>query len=125
MSTGIAKSFKDLMGLRKMEPPQLEVCDPQIKGGTAAKHHVYKVIGVDSQGMIEIFRRFSHFYELRNLMFSRFLGLYIPPIPQKKKIVKITYFIKFLGEQRQLVCGRALCFSRPFHQGNLPVALPL
>jgi hypothetical protein len=47
ISMGVASSFRDLMELRKMDPPQLEVCEPQIKSGGAGKHHVYKIKGID------------------------------------------------------------------------------
>jgi hypothetical protein len=40
-------------------------------------------------GDVEVFRRFRHFHELREVLFSRFLGLYVPPIPEKKNIVRI------------------------------------
>jgi len=36
--------------------------------------------------MLEVFRRFRHFFVLRDILFERFLGLYIPPIPQKKSV---------------------------------------
>ncbi len=78
---GIASSFKDLFALRKYDPPELEVCEPQIKTGGATKHHVYKVKGIDHNGVIEVQRRFNHFYLLRDVLFERFFGLYVPPIP--------------------------------------------
>lgn len=84
---GIAKSFRDILNLRKSEPPNLEVCEPQIKGGATGKHHIYKIRGNDSAGMVEVFRRYSNFYELRVLLFARFLGLYVPPVPEKKSVV--------------------------------------
>lgn len=74
------------MALRKQDPPSLEVCEPQIKSSGGGKHHVYKVKGIDQQGVLEVFRRFRHFFVLREILFERFLGLYIPPIPQKKSV---------------------------------------
>ena len=47
MSIGIASSFRDLMALRKQDPPNLEVCEPQIKSSGGGKHHVYKIKGQD------------------------------------------------------------------------------
>lgn len=81
------------MNFRKMEPPHLEVCEPLIKGGATGKHHEYKIMGSDNQGMLEVYRRFRNFYDLREILFSRFLGLYVPPIPEKKKMVIESFFI--------------------------------
>ena len=52
------------------------------------KDHVsYTVIGQDLQGKnFEIERRYSEFFQLRELFKDRWPGLYIPPIPIKKKI---------------------------------------
>jgi hypothetical protein len=69
--------------LRKFDPPLIEVCEPTKK----ASHHEYKVKGSDRSLPFEIWRRYNNFYELRNVLFSRFLGLYVPPIPEKKKLV--------------------------------------
>lgn len=85
---GIANSFRDIMSLRKHEPPQIEVCEPTIKSGTASKHHVYKVRGRDHLGEFDVYRRFREFDQLRKVLYSRFLGLYVPPIPDKKAVGK-------------------------------------
>jgi len=69
ISDGVARSFRDILNLRKIDPPNFDVCEPQIKGGTAGKHHVYKIRGTDHMGVLEIERRFRHFYELRNTLF--------------------------------------------------------
>jgi hypothetical protein len=37
--------------------------------------------------MLEVYRRFRNFNEIREILFTRFLGLYVPPIPEKKKMV--------------------------------------
>lgn len=86
VTSGVARTFRDIMGLRKIDPPQLEVCEPQKKGGSTG-HHVYRIKGIDHHGVVDVSRRFSHFYELRVVLFSRFLGLYVPPIPEKKSVV--------------------------------------
>jgi hypothetical protein len=88
---GFASTYKDLMGLRKYEPPEVEVCEPIIKTGAASKHHVYKVRGRDHLGEFEALRRFREFDLLRKVLYSRFLGLYVPPIPEKKNLVILTY----------------------------------
>jgi hypothetical protein len=48
------------------------------------------VIGHDANGGFDIYRRFKHFFLLRDVLHKRFLGLYIPPIPEKKKLVYIN-----------------------------------
>jgi hypothetical protein len=88
-SSGIASSFKDLMALRRHDPPEIEVGEPQVKSGATGKHHVYRVKGKDYNGEFEITRRFREFDALRKHLFLRFLGLYVPPIPEKKAMVKI------------------------------------
>jgi sorting nexin-1/2 len=45
---------------------------------------VFKVRGKDHLGEFEVFRRFKQFDLLRKVLFARFLGLYVPPIPEKK-----------------------------------------
>ena len=85
---GVIHSFKDLLSLRKHDPPFIEVREPTIKAGAASKHHVYKVCGRDHLGEIDVQRRFREFDQLRKVFYSRFLGLYVPPIPEKKAMVK-------------------------------------
>lgn len=84
---GIANTYKDIINIRKHDPPFIEVCDPTIKSGAASKHHVYKVRGRDHVGEFEVQRRFKEFDKLRKVLYSRFLGLYVPPIPEKKAMV--------------------------------------
>ena len=47
---------------------------------------VYTMLGMDRQGKIEIYRRYSDFEVLRTTFVERWPGLYVPPIPHKKKI---------------------------------------
>ena len=47
---------------------------------------MYKIRGSDHLGEFEVFRRYKQFHLLRNVLFSRFMGLYVPPIPEKKSI---------------------------------------
>jgi hypothetical protein len=83
LQTGIASHFKDIMKLRKHDPPLIVVSEPTKKGS----HHEYKVKGYDYKGEFEIWRRYNNFYLLRSVLFQRFMGLYVPPIPEKKKLV--------------------------------------
>jgi PX domain len=111
MIGAVANSFKDLLGLRKYEPPEIEVLEPIVKSGAASKHHVYKVKGRDHLGEFEVMRRFREFDNLRRVFYSRFLGLYVPPIPEKKAmgnteglfIEERLYFLdRFMKEVCQL-----------------------
>jgi hypothetical protein len=88
MKTGVASCFKDLMQLRHFEPPEILVCEPQKKKATTGTHHVYRVVGRDHHGTFEVFRRFKEFYLIRKVLYSRFLGLYVPPVPEKKSVVR-------------------------------------
>lgn len=47
---------------------------------------MYTVMGCDSTGKFEIFRRYSDFWTLRELFLDRWAGLYIPPIPSKRTV---------------------------------------
>lgn len=50
---------------------------------------------MDHEGEIDAFRRYKEFNLLREYLSSRFYGLYVPPIPPKKKIVRKSFiFIK-------------------------------
>lgn len=49
-------------------------------------HIVYTVIGRDRNGPFEIQRRFKEFNLLRQVLSQRNIGLYVPPIPPKKKV---------------------------------------
>ena len=84
ISSGILSSFKDLMGIRKHDPPEISVTEPLLKSG----HHEYKVKGSDHLGEFEMYRRFREFDTFRKVLYSRFLGLYVPPIPPKKSVGK-------------------------------------
>lgn len=84
VSSGILSSFKDLMGIRKHDPPEISVSEPLLKSG----HHEYKVKGRDYIGEFEVNRRFREFDTFRKVLYSRFLGLYVPPIPPKKSVGK-------------------------------------
>jgi hypothetical protein len=58
-------------------------------GSGPSKHHAYRLRGSDHYGEIEIFRRYKEFDKQRAVFVDRYPGLYIPPLPPKKKIVKI------------------------------------
>ena len=49
----------------------------------------YMISGTDKLGAFEIRRRFNDFFVLREGLRKKFPGCYIPPIPEKKVIVKV------------------------------------
>lgn len=49
-------------------------------------HTDYKIVGTDKNGNFEITRRYREFYALRNTLRKRWLGFYVPGIPDKKPI---------------------------------------
>lgn len=49
------------------------------------------ISGIDRHGAFEIRRRFNDFYLLREGLKKRFPGFYIPPVPEKKVIVKCEF----------------------------------
>ena len=102
-ASGIASSYKDLLGLRRHDPPELEVNEAVIKSTATGKHHVYKIRGRDHLGDIEVLRRFREFDTLRKVLYSRFLGLYVPPIPEKKAMGKTE---GLFVEERQFFLDR-------------------
>jgi hypothetical protein len=87
------------MGIRKHDPPEICVCEPLLKSG----HHEYKVKGRDHVGEFEISRRFREFDTFRKVLYSRFLGLYVPPIPPKKSVGKTE---DLLVEERMFFLDR-------------------
>lgn len=55
----------------------------ELQGTGLKKHTIYRIKGHDSLGDIDVRRRFNEFYLFRDILFSRYPGLYIPPIPPK------------------------------------------
>ena len=49
---------------------------------------VYTITGQDNDGTFEVFRRYKEFNIFRNVLITRFPGLYVPPIPPKKAMDK-------------------------------------
>jgi sorting nexin-1/2 len=80
------RSYQDLVARRKYPAPEIEVCEPQVRSDTIGKHHEFKVKGHDHQGEFEVYRRFKFFDAFRKCLHTRFLGLYVPPIPEKKAV---------------------------------------
>lgn len=47
MKSGVASSFKDIMNMRRYDPPIIDVTEAVIKNGSAGKHHEYRIVGHD------------------------------------------------------------------------------
>lgn len=48
-------------------------------------HIVYTVVGIDRLGRFDICRRYKEFNVLRQTLRERFIGMYVPPIPPKRR----------------------------------------
>ena len=62
---------------------KLEIISQEISGGGGKKHTQYHIKGFDSLGEIDIFRRYREFDCFREILFKRYPGLFIPPLPIK------------------------------------------
>ena len=62
---------------------KLEIKQVEEKGTGMKKFTVYNIVGYDSLGEINVLRRYSEFDLFRSCIFSRYPGLYIPPLPPK------------------------------------------
>jgi len=117
---------------------EFSVSNPSLTSG----HISYHVKGVDRQGPWEGQRRYSHFFQLREVICSRWPGIVIPRIPPKKAIgakelrfitERRFYLERFLRKSANLQflinCEEFLIFSRPNgdiekNLGKLPLRLP-
>ena len=81
--------------------------DPRIKQFTVSSpvkiggHIKYTVTGVDGDGPFEEVRRFSQFFALKHALSSRWPGVYIPSLPEKKLVGNNDD--KFIEERRSLL----------------------
>lgn len=63
---------------------RLTIVGLEMVSGMGKKHNVYRIKGYDSLGEIEVSRRYREFHLFRDTLFSRYPGLYIPPLPLKQ-----------------------------------------
>ena len=85
---------------------------------TGGEHTVYVIKGRDNLGEIDIIRRYSEFLLFRDILFSRYPGVYIPPVPQKQvQNNKDSIFIDerkyFLGQFLKALCQMKYLASSP------------
>jgi len=83
---GSMTSYRDVTNIRRYDFPEIIVCEPSVKGGMS-KHVEYMVKGKDYLGEFEVQRRYKQFFMFRESILNRFPGLYVPPMPPKKKLV--------------------------------------
>lgn len=69
---------------------QIKVDNPVYHAGGIDNFVAYKIIGQDEEGSYSNYRRFSEFYEMREVLIANWPGFYIPPISPKKIISSNT-----------------------------------
>jgi hypothetical protein len=75
----------ELEAASKSKHGRILVGEPELRGGTFTQHHVFKVSS--SAGAVEhVFRRYTDFVWLRNVLVKAFPGIFIPPLPEKKAL---------------------------------------
>ena len=62
----------------------LEIAGLEKKGSGLDKHTAYRIKGMDSLGEIDVIRRYREFDIFRDLLFVRYPGIFIPPLPPKQ-----------------------------------------
>lgn len=77
---------------------KVEIISNESKGVGMKKHTQYLIKGQDSLGEINCFRRYSEFLIFRDFLYSRYPGLYIPPIPTKQNKGNMTP--EFINERQ-------------------------
>lgn len=63
---------------------KLEILAQELSGNGANKHTTYRIKGHDSLGDIDVTRRYKEFFLFREVMYQRYPGIFIPPIPPKQ-----------------------------------------
>jgi len=61
----------------------VEITSQEKKGSGLDKHIAYRIKGKDSLGDIDVIRRYKEFGIFRDLLFVRYPGIFIPPLPPK------------------------------------------
>jgi hypothetical protein len=61
----------------------ISIVAAEIIGSGTNKHTEYHVKGSDSLGEVDVFRRYREFLQFKDILFGRYPGLVIPPIPPK------------------------------------------
>eukprot|EP00331_Platyophrya_macrostoma_P027895 CAMPEP_0176452576 /NCGR_PEP_ID=MMETSP0127-20121128/28628_1 /TAXON_ID=938130 /ORGANISM="Platyophrya macrostoma, Strain WH" /LENGTH=432 /DNA_ID=CAMNT_0017841077 /DNA_START=19 /DNA_END=1313 /DNA_ORIENTATION=- len=98
--TGLVDKLENVRETETTDKPQklveIRITEVQVRDGKlGSKHVVYRIKGKDQEGAFEIFRRYSDFDTLRELLLVRWPGTVIPPIPSKKSVGNMeAWFVK-------------------------------
>lgn len=100
----------------------LEIVKTELKKNvgkiTGGQHTVYVIRGRDNLGEIDIIRRYSEFLFFRDMLFSRYPGVYIPPVPSKKaqghkEAIFVDERRHFLDQFMKAICQMKYLASSP------------
>ena len=69
---------------------KVEIISTETKGTGMKRYTQYLIKGHDSLGEINCFRRYSEFLIFRDFLYSRYPGLFIPPVPTKQSKGNMT-----------------------------------
>jgi PX domain len=97
LQDGASSGLENVFEQEDPKSAQFRVYNPAKVGS----HIKYTVSGVDSEGPFEESRRFSEFFALKEAFATRWLGVYIPAIPEKKLMGNKDE--KFVEERRALL----------------------
>jgi sorting nexin-1/2 len=81
---------------------KIEIISTESKGLGMKKHTEYLIKGHDSLGEINCFRRYSEFLTFREFLYSRYPGIYVPPVPTKQNKGNMTQ--EFIAERKYYLC---------------------
>lgn len=79
----------------------VEIVASEKKGKGMSQHIIYQIRGYDDLGDIDVMRRYSEFLVFHDMLFNRYPGLFIPPVPPKARDNKTDFFV----EERQYYLG--------------------
>ena len=63
---------------------KIDIVSQELVGSGTSKHTVYRIKGHDSLGDIDVTRRYREFDQFREVLYQRYPGIFIPPIPPKQ-----------------------------------------
>jgi len=97
---------------------KLDIVGQELLGSGASKHTVYRIKGYDSLGEIDVTRRFKEFYLFREIMYQRYPGIFIPPIPPKQASGNTKE--NFVEERRYFLSQFLRKFSKTYYLAKTP-----
>ena len=97
---------------------KIQITGIETKGSGTGKHTVYRIKGCDCLGEIDVMRRYKEFDMFRDLLFLRYPGIFIPPLPPKQNTGKTeSLFVQerqyFLNEFLKKLCTYPYLVSTP------------